>query len=110
MLLRYKYTDYMTYNEDELLFNGSAEECEQYLLKNWSVDIQELKDNLELQATMCDYLRHIYFDKTEFKTDGKYTPIGELEGLDYVMNTDTWHKIDCNKYIFNREIIDVIYS
>lgn len=108
MLLRYNDTDYMTYNEGELLFNGTPEECEQYLLKNWSVDIQQLKDNLELQATMCDYLRHIWYDKGEFKTNGKYTPIEELEGLDYVMNTNTWHKINPNKFIFNQDLIKIL--
>ena len=100
----------MTYNEDELLFNGSPEDCHKYLLKYWSVNVNELRDNLELQSLFCDYLRHIWYDTTEWKDSetGEYTSIDKLEESPYVRDSDTWHKIDANKFIFNRELIEII--
>jgi len=111
MLLRYKDTDYRTYKEDELLFNGSPEDCEKYLLKHYSVDVQELKDNIELQAELCHTLRHIWYDATEWKDSetGKYTSIEKLQNSPLVMdNSVVWKLIDANKYIFNRELIEEI--
>lgn len=112
MILRYYETDWsIPCIENEFLFAGTKQECIKYLLEHWSVDCKELENNIELQATFCDYLRHIeigtilcpaiYDDKT----------IKRLwnEGKDWDSHCE-WKHIDSTKFIFNRELIEIVDS
>lgn len=108
MVLRYIETDYMTYKEDELLFNGSREDCYKYLLKVWSVDKSDLKENDEVKALFIDYLRHIYYSNKVYKDNkGKYLSIEELEQMPDVRYGD-WDKINFTPLIFE-ECEDVTF-
>ena len=110
MVLRYYETDWsIPCIENEFLFAGTKEECIKYLFKHWSVDCKELENNIELQALFCDYLRHIeigtimcpalYDDKTIEKLWN--------EGKDWDSHCE-WKRIDSTKFIFNRELIEIV--
>lgn len=105
MILRYYETDWsIPCIENELLFVGTKEECIQYLYKHWSVDCKELENNIELQATFCDYLRHIEYSHRMFE---ERTVDEILEHHPDWCNTE-WHHIDSHKFIFNRELVEII--
>ena len=105
MILRYYETDWsVPCIENELLFVGTKEECYNYLFKNWSVDCQELKDNIELQAIFQDYLRHIEFSNKHFEE----TNVNAILENHPDWDNAEWHKIDSTKFIYNRELVEEI--
>lgn len=102
MLVKYYDTDWTTYMENELLFSGSKKQCIKYLLRHWSVDASEYKDDPENMALFCDYLRHIYVANVDIP--------GTVEEIMFSTNWDNqdWHKINPSAFIFNRELLALI--
>lgn len=112
MILRYYETDWsVPCIENELLFAGTKEECIKYLFKHWSVDCKELENNIELQATFCDYLRHIEYGNILCPALHDDKTIERLwnEGKDWSSKCE-WHKIDAYKFIFNRELVEEVFD
>ena len=107
MILRYYEVDWsVPCIENELLFVGTKEECAKYLFKRWSVDMNEMEDNPELRGTFVDYLRHIEYSGCSF--DEKTIDEILMNHPDWD-NTD-WHKIDAQKFIYNNELIEMVYD
>ena len=110
MILRYYDCDWsVPCIENEFLFAGTKEDCVKYLYKHWSVDIQEYKDNLELQALFCDYLKHIQVGQIKCPAVYDNELIKQMyeNGKSWDDKCD-WTNINPNKFIFNRELIEVI--
>ena len=105
MILRYYEADWsVPCIENELLFVGTKEECVKYLMKRWSVDFKEYENNPKLFGAFTDYLHHIQFALTTFKEK----TVDEV--LEKYPNWDNgeWHRIDAEKFIFNRDLIEVV--
>ena len=105
MMLRYYETDWsVPCIENELLFVGTKEECINYLFKHWSVDCKELENNPELMSTFCHYLRHIEFSNRVYPEKTVDAILEKHPNWD----NNHWHKIDANKFIYNRELIEEV--
>lgn len=93
--------------EQELLFNGTEEDCIKYLLHEWYVDFYTM-DKETLNKALHD-IKCIQFLDIEVKYDDKYIPVHELmdfDDYDRLMGED-WQNIDPTQFIFNKEIISI---
>lgn len=104
MVLRYFDTDFMTYKENEILFVGNKKECIKYLFKEWSVDANEYKHNINLYSLFCNYLRNIQFSHKDF---GNLT-ISQIYERCPDWDDATWNYINAEKLIFNKELVSII--
>lgn len=110
MIVRYYNCDWsIPCIENELLFAGTKEECVKYIHDHWSVDVQQYKDNLETQDLFCDYLKHIQIGKSSCPALYSDEIIKKLyeNGKDWDNHCE-WQPINPNKFIFNRELIEII--
>ena len=106
MLLRYKTTDYTTYNEDEILLFGTPKEITEYIMKYYSVDW--LMDSIEEKSEKVADLNCLsvgqpkcpaIFDDVALK--GMYE-----NGKDVISKCD-WVDVVASRYIFNREVLEI---
>ena len=110
MIIRYYDCDWsVPCIENELLFTGTIEECKQYIMEEWSVNVQDYKDNIEAQSLFCSYLRHIQIG--EIRCPMLFTDeiIKELYEKGKAWDDKCeWKNINPNEFIFNRELIEII--
>lgn len=109
MVLRYYHCDWsVPCIENEFLFAGTKEECIRYINKHWSVDAKEYENNPEMYSLFCDYLRHIEVGTIlhPLYTDKKIEELWN-NNKDWDRHCE-WHHIDSTKFIYNKELIEIL--
>ena len=106
MLLRYKITNYATYNEDEVILFGTPEEITEYIMKYYSVDWYT--DSLEEKAEKVADLNCLSVGQPKCPalfTDEVLKEMYE-NGKDVIDKCD-WVDVIASSYIFNREVLEI---
>lgn len=106
MLLRYKITDYTTYNEDEILLFGTPQEITGYIIKYYSVDW--LMDSLEEKSEKVADLNCLSVGQPKCPSLFDDVVLEDMykNGKDVIDKCD-WVDVIASNYIFNREVLEI---
>lgn len=106
MLLRYKITDYTTYNEDEILLFGTPQEIIEYIMKYYSVDW--LMDSLEEKSEKVADLNCLSVGQSKCPSLFDDVVLKDMyeNGKDVIDKCD-WVDVVASHYIFNREVLEI---